>query len=163
MIFKIKKDKHYSNGFFHKLIHLFRDKKYVKHTIMFDDSFEYDLGTEDQLDINKLFGYSIGFNHHKNSVRFGWNCIKGELCIYTYCYFNGERKMDFLTTIKPNTENKFSINDKGDYYLFTVIDHNDKITQTKIDKVKKSFFKFNLWPYFGGNRTAPHDIKIFFE
>ncbi len=86
MIFKIKKGSHYSNNFIHKLVSFFTTSGRLSKLIEFDETAIYTDNTEDKYDVNKLFGFSNGL-HHKNSYRFGWNCldgkIKGGKCVYT--------------------------------------------------------------------------------
>ena len=161
MIFKIKKNRHYSNRFLYKLFNLFNFDKRIKFKVMFDESSFYDLGDKDQADINKLFGFSDGF-HHKNSVRFGWNSVsKDSVAIYSYCYINGVRKTHFITTVNINQEYKMSIKETDKFYLFTIIDPEYNIVQDMVEKGNtNNGFSYNLWPYFGGNKKAPHDIKI---
>lgn len=160
MIFKIKKNRHYSNRFIYKLFNLFNFRKKISFNVSFDESSFYQLGNSDQLDVNKLFGFSNGY-HHKNSARFGWNSFSKDLvAIYSYCYVDGVRVMRFITTININSIYKMSIKDRGDDYLFTIIDPEYNIVQDIVSKTKNSNFNYSLWPYFGGNNKSPQNIKI---
>lgn len=160
MIFKIKKGKHYSNKLFYKLFHLFNTEQRIKFIVKFDKSSYYDLGNPNQLDINKLFGFSSGL-HHRNSARFGWNSISEDyVAIYSYCYINGVRHTNFITTLNVGSEYKMSIKDNQTSYLFTIIDSEYNIIQDMVKKGETPNFGYNLWPYFGGDEKAPHDIKI---
>ena len=61
-VFIIKKNRHYSNLLKIKLKIL---KNKIKYKILFDESSQYDLKSNDQYDINKLFGISYGFFFEK--------------------------------------------------------------------------------------------------
>jgi len=160
MIFKIKKGKHFSGNFFYKLLNFFNFKKSIKFNVKFDESSYYDLGNPNQLDVNKLFGFSTGY-HHKNSARFGWNSVaKDSVAIYSYCYVDGVRKINFITNIKINSEYKMSIVDRRFYYFFSVIDSNGNVFRDNVSKNNISGVGYSLWPYFGGDEKAPHDIEI---
>lgn len=161
MIFKIKKNKHYSNRFIYKLFNLFNLDRRIKFKVMFNESSYYNLGNPNQSDINKLFGFSNGL-HHKNSVRFGWNPVsKDSVAIYSYCYINGVRKSHFITTVNINQEYRMSIKDCEKFYLFTIINPDYNIFQDIVEKDDSVIsLSYNLWPYFGGDEKAPHDISI---
>ena len=60
---------------------------------LFTDSCLFDLHDEDQWDVNKLFGFSIGY-HHKTSFRFGWRpkLDSGRIEIVGYEYNDGIRQ-----------------------------------------------------------------------
>ena len=161
MNFLIKKKRHYSNNLLYKLFNFFNFKNILSFKVTFDSSVEYNDDSIDRLDINKLFGFSCGF-HHKNSARFGWNFLNNKIFIYSYCYVNGERKTTYLTTILPNTECIFTIEDHNSYYLFTIID-KAKVIESKTTKDKKHSIGYKLWPYFGGNKVAPHNMKFKFK
>jgi hypothetical protein len=133
----------------------------------------YNFDTVDDLDVNKLFGFSSTWNHKKQSARIGWRCIDGETFeIVTYSHENG--KIDFedikvLGTVLPNQEFICSITEppyyRGDpnaYYAFTFrTPESNEIVLTKNMKSKSWFpFQYYLWPYFGGNRLAPQDMII---
>jgi hypothetical protein len=44
-------------------------------------------------------------------------------------------------------------------YVFGIISE-DSVKRIDVIKTKNSWFGYNLWPYFGGNKTAPHDMRI---
>lgn len=160
MIFKIKKNNHFSNNFFYKLFNFFNFKRKIKFKVIFDESSYYDLNNPNQLDINKLFGFSIGY-HHKNSARFGWNSVSKDcVAIYSYCYVNGIRKTNFMTNININSEYTMSIVDRNFYYFFSIIDSNGNIIRDNVSKNNIFGIGYNLWPYFGGDEKAPHNIEI---
>ncbi len=158
MIFKIKKDHHYSNQFIHKLINFFHNSDRMSYYCTFTDSLYTDT-TVDRFDVNKLFGFSIGM-HHVNSYRFGWNVLDDKIHIYAYSYVNKQRLIDEICVVEKDKEYKFIIKiNKGKTY-FSVIDEEYNIKQAVQSASLTNFFGYRLWAYFGGNKTAPKDIFI---
>lgn len=164
--YKIKKDKHSASGFNFGITF----KKEVKFRCKFDKSCLYYIEDNDKYDINKLCGFSTTWFHHKQSARVGWRCVDGEnIEIVTYSYNSGKREqheMDVLGIVLPEEEFEVSIRDNEDSYIydFEIIgDPTSKITC--IDKKEKDWFFFHylLFPYFGGNKTALHDMIIYLK
>lgn len=159
MKFLIKKNTHYSNGFLFKLLNFFNFKSKICYDLRFDKSTMYNLENLNQLDINKLVGFSSGF-HHKNSARIGWNCDSKNIILHTYCYINGKRTWSELARIKTENLYRISIEDSGIYYEFKIIDDVGRVTQKSVEKPITYRFGYNLWPFFGGDEPAPHDMYI---
>ena len=57
-----------------------------KARFMFTDSCMFDLKDEDQWDVNKLFGFSIGHHHNNSSFRFGWRPLLNKNTIEIVAY-----------------------------------------------------------------------------
>jgi hypothetical protein len=166
--FTIKKGYHYSN-LSNKIpfLHLF--KKSIKHTLYFNESVIYNLNNEDQMDINKLFGISFGL-HHKNSARFGWrwNLEKKKIEILAYIYVDGVRVNEWdvntlITDLDPYEVCEMEILKENNNYIFNVFSESKRKKFKKTLKCGKGrFWGYYLFPYFGGNQVAPHDIEINF-
>ncbi len=160
MKFLIKKGKHYSFHF--PKFHFGRDKEFEVRFI-FNTGCKYDLGNDDNYDINKLWGLSFGL-HHKNSFRIGWNAVgagKKSLSIFYYAYNNGVRTFEQIGIIDEDNLGKYKV--KLDY------DNNRiAISNEFVDDFPKYFpytfpkFKWGyyLFPYFGGNNKAPRNMTI---
>ena len=159
MIFSIKKGHHYSNGFLYKLINLLNTSKTAYFYVTFNESVIYEDKTPDRFDVNKLFGFSSGF-HHKDSNRFGWNCLDGQIHIYAYSYVNGVRIIDEICVVDINRKYRFLIETKFSNVIFTVIDDKNNLKEVTQIISGKKIFGYNLWPYFGGNKTAPKNMHI---
>lgn len=162
----IKKGKHYPKGFHFN----FTFKNSVKFKCKFDESCLYYFDDGDKHDINKLCGFSTTWFHHRQSGRIGWRCVNGkEIEIVTYSYNDGTREQhetDILGIVKPNEEFEVSIRDNEDSYIYTFENLNVAGSFIRaIDKKQKDWFFFHylLYPYFGGNKTAPHDMKIYLQ
>lgn len=122
----------------------------------------YDDTTSHKFDVNKLFGFSIGY-HHNNSYRFGWNVIGGQIDIHAYSYVNKKRVIQQICSINPEKEYKFSIIVKDSKVIFNIIDEDFNLSQTIISTTPKKIWGYKLWPYFGGTKLAPQTIHITFN
>jgi hypothetical protein len=161
--FLIPKGKHYPKGFHFG----FTFKRKIEFEAMFDKSCLYHFGDVDDYDINKLFGMSTTWFHHRQSARIGWRCVNGrEIEILTYSYNKGERKIeehDILGTVLPGEKFTCIIEDQETDYVFR-FKKEDDISWTNAHDAKHPdwfIFHYFLWPYFGGNKTAPHDMIIY--
>jgi hypothetical protein len=109
-----------------------------------------------QHDINKLFGFSdCSLEHHKNSGRFGWNWNNNKLNIYAYCYVGSQVESKYITSVELNKVYKYSVALQDHKYIFSVDGH-----VVDMNRGCSQGFKYLLFPYFGGDETAPHDIVI---
>lgn len=152
----------------------------------FDPSCIYNFGDEDDGDANKLFGITLGWYpsiknwklyppHHINSLRFGWkcDCETQKITIWEYFYFNYNRYPSrYITTIDLNKKYKFELKiHRNGGILFTVYERgpvqggDDWIIKQSTSKVRSKGlwirkFGWKLFPYFGGNRSAPHNMII---
>jgi hypothetical protein len=120
----------------------------------------YHFGDVDDLDINKLFGRSFGL-HHKNSVRFGWRIDGNKIAIYSYSYVNGQRISNMITKCSVEKEYKFTMTTKDKLTILEVDCDSYKIRYGV--ETGGSNFGYKLYPYFGGNKTAPHDLTIYLD
>jgi len=158
MIFTTKKGTHYSNQLFYKFLNCLQFSNTLTYKVTFTNSCEYFLNKEDQLDVNKLFGFSSGL-HHTNSARFGWNYEPHKINLWAYYYINGKRDITYVDSLIIGTEYQLSIESFSDKYNFIVF-RNGRKKIVSIHKSIEHHFGYKLWPYFGGNNTAPHDIAI---
>jgi len=123
--------------------------------VAFTESCRYDLG-KDQGDINKLFGVGYFPSHHENSVRIGWNydVVSGKINIFAYWYAEGIRGWQYLRSVDIGMNYYFKIYIDGDAHRLDISGRNYRVD------VKSTPVCYLLRPYFGGNKTAPHDIVI---
>lgn len=132
----------------------------LKFVVKFDSSAVYKtLDPLNQADINKLFGFSDNnAQHHEFSARFGW-CWneKNGLCLFGYTYNNSVRSSKLLGSISIGEEHNCSIKVTPDSYIFTIDGITETMPRTSAT-TKASGYK--LYPYFGGDEFAPHNIKI---
>ena len=157
MIYFIKKGRHFC---WHWFKFFFKKECVLKHDITFTESCLYKFGDVDDFDINKLFGRSFGM-HHKNSVRFGWRTEKDKILISSYVYINGIREYNDICTCDINKKYTFTI-DCRDTLILLEISAEPYKTRYGIKMENHTNFGYKLYPYFGGNKKAPHDIMIEF-
>jgi len=127
----------------------------------FDESAIYEsIDPANQYDINKLYGFSECNKHHQQaSARFGWRWVNNELEIVTYVYHGGKRLMEkHIKNVSLNESHEYQITIMDDYYIFRV----DDVEVTEIrDGCDGLGHYYILYPYFGGDEVAPHDIYIY--
>ena len=138
----------------------------MSRTYMFTESCLYDLKDEDQGDVNKLFGYSIGL-HHNNSVRFGWraNLKNRTIEIVAYEYRDKVRLVTPICEVKLNEPYKFDIHYNGyGQVMYGVYDKDGFQVMGIVNPLQlkhKYNFGYTLGIYFGGNEKAPQDITLY--
>ena len=134
----------------------------LKFIVKFDSSAIYT--TEDagnQFDINKLYGFSDNnADHHQFSARFGWRWSNGALRLFGYTYNNSVRSFKELGTVMIGVENSCSIKVGDGMYIFTL---NDKSDTLQRKSTTQHAVGYKLYPYFGGDEIAPHDIYIWIK
>lgn len=153
--YTIKKGSHYSNAP-HRIVH-----SKLNYTITFDASAMYSIDSVEQADINKLFGFnSCSALHDYQSARLGWRWYHDSLQIMYYIYDQGERVYGYLTSVPMNVPSEYELVQTDSEYRFKV--NGVKFIYKKKWKCK-ALYNYHLWPYFGGNIKAPHDITIKFR
>lgn len=92
------------------------------------------------LDWNKLIGFSRG-NHMDNSIRLAWrwNPYLNAVETAEYRHIDGKIEYKNLGTVELNKE-----------YAYLLIMH----------KGNYSNWGYKLFPFFGGNETAPQNINV---
>lgn len=128
--------------------------------VIFDESAIYNSTVpENQWDINKLVGFAdCNSHHHTNSARFGWRWLNDSLEIHAYCYVDSERISEKIGTLELNTPGYFNIKLTDTTYRFTFNGH--PTVEIPRHKTCDRGEYYMLWPYFGGDEVAPHDITI---
>jgi hypothetical protein len=163
---KIKKGKHYPFLYFLWIrpIWVRNNKTTIRESnFMFTDSCIFDLKDEDQHDVNKLFGFSIGHHQKGSSFRFGWRPIldKNKIEIVAYEYHDGVRqKTTPMGLVNLNQWYHCNIAYlpmiNRSYFCF-----GDLEFEHHVELKKKTGLGYTLGVYFGGNEKAPQDITIF--
>lgn len=133
----------------------------------FDKTCEYNIGG-DQSDVNKLIGFSLGL-HHNNSIRLGWRYSEGRVEIVGYLYYKGTRKPTIPITSLPIENAEFDVSLKYNSAVGTIsveLRQGDKIIGADVlqyiyPSCSGAVWSYGLGLYFGGNRRAPHEMKIY--
>jgi hypothetical protein len=121
---------------------------------------------QDDHDLNKLAGIGFGTNHHQNSVRLAWVPDfenEGMIQVYGYTYdekTEGQKlTMTFIKSVRVLETNTGKIESRDGVYYITVNDVTIRMDNVNPDPN----LCFRLFPYFGGNNTAPHDMTVELE
>jgi hypothetical protein len=113
---------------------------------------------ENQLDINKLYGFSdCGSTHQVNSARIGWRWNGSAIELLAYCYVNSGRKSQLLGTVAINQPATLAIQVSAGQYIFACNGKTITLPRHCSGNVAEGY---QLYPYFGGDETAPHDIRL---
>jgi hypothetical protein len=128
-------------------------------TVKFDNSAVYQTASvANQGDINKLYGFADNNEaHHINSARIGWRWYDNQLQLFAYVYNNTVMQEKFISAVPIGEEVNCSIRVAGAAYNFTV---NDTVITLPRAAITPQAEGYLLYPYFGGDETAPHDIHI---
>lgn len=153
--YRILKGNHYCDFSVFKAIGLTEQNFKVK----FDSTAVYKTLTEDnQFDINKLFGFTEGLDPHKNSARIGWSYNNDSLRFYGYVYNNSVLATQEITTCAIGKVFNCSIKIDKKNYIFSVGEKSITLERGVSTDLAEGY---QLYPYFGGDETAPHTINIF--
>ena len=151
----IKKGNHYADQSALQVL----NSSSVVASVLFDSSAIYTtVNPFNQGDINKLIGFSdCNTEHQQNSARLGWAWNGKNVMIYAYSYVNTERISRPLGPVELNRYFNCSVKAENGYYYFQAGMYTDSIPR-HCNSFTGSRYK--LFPYFGGDETAPHDISI---
>jgi hypothetical protein len=137
-------------------------KAIMRFEVLFDSTCIYrNVIPENQYDINKLYGFSdCGSAHHQNSARVGWLWNGSAIELHAYCYVSGVRNSQLMGTLQPGQPAQISIAVQPKQYIF---EWNGKKTVMNRSCDGNKVEGYQLYPYFGGDETAPHDIRVFIK
>lgn len=155
-VFVIESGKHRSNKVGIQML----QSETLRFEAIFDSTAIYETFIEEnQHDINKLLGFSeCNDQHHDNSARFGWRWLNDVLEIHTYVYNNNERTSIFMGTIALEQAYTYEIEMRDENYVF-MVDGLETVIVPRTHSCNRGLY-YMLFPYFGGDETAPHDLLI---
>lgn len=114
-----------------------------------------------QFDINKLYGFSDNnADHQQFSARFGWRWSGNALRMFAYDYNYGIRDSAQLGVINIGVEYNCSIKVTSNKYIFSLNSFVDSLDRRSTTPLAVGY---KLYPYFGDDETAPHDIHIWIK
>lgn len=153
--FVIPAGAHYSNESSYKT----GDCTELRFAVRFDSSAVYTTkDPENQYDVNKLYGFSDnGASHHQFSARIGWRWSDQALRLFGYTYNTGRFAFEEIAAVSIGEVHECSIVVAGSSYIFTV--NGKSITMPRLSE-GTSASGYRLYPYFGGDEAAPHEIHI---
>jgi hypothetical protein len=157
-VYTIPKGQHFANNSLYKPVELSE----LQFAVKLDSSAIYESVEKiNQYDINKLYGFSDNnSDHHQYSARFGWSWTENALRLYAYVYNEGKVSKTELGTVAIGEEVTCSIQVAGDHYVFTMNDAQLNVPRSSSTPLAKGYM---LYPYFGGDETAPHDVRIWIK
>jgi hypothetical protein len=155
VLYTIKKGEHYATSNVYRAVELSE----LNFVVRFDSSAIYKTKNEiNQYDINKLYGFSDNNqDHHQYSARFGWSWNENALRLYAYVYNGGKVLKQEIGVADIGKEISCGIQVEAETYHFTMNDAHLTLPRTSTTPLAKGYL---LYPYFGGDETAHHDIKI---
>lgn len=154
MTFRIKKDKHTATN---RCIRFVKGGQ-INFNIFVSPGWVYNENAPGfQSGWNKLIGITDGLNQHKNSVRIAWRSIGDKIFMSSYCYVNGERIISEMVEV-PFGWNSGSVMISGSTYRVVI---NSNVFET--NRSGSGAFRLMMYPYFGGNSTAPHEMEFMFR
>lgn len=161
------------------------DNVNVAYRWQFTESCQYDLEDNDQCDWNKLTGFSFNFKtNHKNSLLIGWRWdLAGYWWVSPYYHLDGHVKWADAScsgqeiedlTVDPNLvplaiypgqefETHFTIRSDLKVCIVTIIvPETGSTTYFELALPEDDSFgnTREIYPWFGGNETAPHEMTI---
>jgi hypothetical protein len=114
-----------------------------------------------QLDVNKLYGFSDNnSSHHAFSARIGWRWSDGALRLFGYVYNDSKMSFEELAVVPIGVEISCSIKVSSKQYVFSANGNTISMPRTSNGDTAKGY---RLFPYFGGDETAPHNINIWIK
>jgi len=163
--FTIKRNRHYCQYWWTKFFKpRWRHRKWTVTFIISNDCWWNPPRSEDDRDINKLYGVGFGFNHHKNSWGIGWIPDfekENWFNIYAYCYNRDGHVFKLIGGIKADRPYSVSVESIRDKYWFTCLDLGAFIDIPNINKDYK--LQFDLYPYHEGDNKSPKEETFFID
>lgn len=153
--YTIKEGNHRSGIYFAPYI----DIDFLHSIVNFNPGCIYNFDDVDQYDINKLTGLSFGL-HHCNSVRYGWRAVGNQIELSAYMYEKRIRIIQPIGLIDTDQDYNIKLMIYNNRYQFKVYKNQTLLYNENIPTSKKLSIGYQLFPYFGGNRTAPHVMHI---
>lgn len=125
---------------------------------VFDSSAIYQTSDPaNQKDWNKLMGFSdCGSFHQQNSIRLVWRYLEENIEIGEYRYTDGVRQFSTLTAVLPGDTGQAYMGALENRYLI-------RVNEAEVERPRNCSSRtgsYWLYPYFGGDEVAPHDILI---
>ena len=153
--YTIPQGSHYADKSSLKKVHT----EHLRFAVTFDSTAIYTTtDPANQGDINKLYGLSdCGSDHHTNSARFGWRWYRNKLELHAYTYTNKVRKSAYMGEVTLGKATVCEISLEGAQYVFRVDGKTVTLPRACNGTGEGGY---QLYPYFGGNETAPHNISI---
>jgi hypothetical protein len=161
--YTIKKGDHYSNAsIFERIFSIgWKVKQTVYHFKFHPECWWSPARNSDDYDLNKLCGIGFGTDHQKNSARLAWVPdfnVPGKIDIHGYIYDeqSSGHISKYIASVQTGVVCDGVITSNPGAYSIAV--NGTAVTMPNNNKDPNLCFK--LFPYFGGNNTAPCDMGV---
>ena len=161
-VYTIDRGDHYSDGPIDKLFGNNNRADSWEWEVIFEPSCIYSesdlLNPLNYLDVNKLIGFSDCDRHHSQySCRVGWRASGDSIELLIYKRDDNNIGFKSLKKIYPDQIVNVTLDFKDTIYTSCI----DGICDTLVRPCPDwSGRKYSLFPFFGGQETAPHKMKI---
>ena len=161
-VYTIDRGNHYSDGPIDKLFGNDNKADSWEWEVIFESSciyLESDLlNPSNYLDVNKLIGFSDCDRHHSQySCRVGWRASGDSIELLIYKRDDNNIGFKSLKKVYPDQIVNVTLDFKDTIYTSCI----DGICDTLVRPCPDwSGRKYSLFPFFGGQETAPHKMKI---
>ena len=161
-VYTIDRGNHYSDGPIDKLFGNDNKADSWEWEVIFESSCIYSesdlLNPSNYLDVNKLIGFSDCDRHHSQySCRVGWRASGDSIELLIYKRDDNNIGFKSLKKVYPDQIVNVTLDFKDTIYTSCI----DGICDTLVRPCPNwSGRKYSLFPFFGGQETAPHKMKI---
>ena len=161
-VYTIDRGNHYSDGPIDKLFGNNNRAESWEWEVIFESSCIYSesdlFNPSNYLDVNKLIGFSDCDRHHSQySCRVGWRASGDSIELLIYKRDDNNIEFKSLKKIYPDQLVNVTLDFKDTIYTSCI----DGICDTLVRPCPNwSGRKYSLFPFFGGQETAPHKMKI---
>ena len=161
-VYTIDRGDHYSDGPIDKLFGNNNKTDSWEWEVIFEPSCIYSesdlFNPSNYLDVNKLIGFSdCGKYHSQYSCRVGWRASGDSIELLIYKRDDNNIGFKSLKKVYPDQIVNVTLDFKDTTYISCI----DGICDTLIRPCPDwSGRKYSLFPFFGGQETAPHKMKI---
>jgi hypothetical protein len=161
-VYTIDRGNHYSDGPIDKLFGNDNKADSWEWEVIFESSCIYSesdlLNPSNYLDVNKLIGFSDCDRHHSQySCRVGWRASGDSIELLIYKRDDNDIEFKSLKKVYPDQIVNVTLDFKDTIYTSCI----DGICDTLVRPCPDwSGRKYSLFPFFGGQETAPHKMKI---
>jgi len=133
----------------------------IEFNFVLDESAIYETEiAENQHDVNKIYGMSdFGARHQNHSIRLGWRYINSKIELCWLRHEEGRHSSGTIRTIEIDEIYNAVINITTFYYQ-VVVNNDTTLVRRRPSGNWGLIRRYYLYPYFGGNEFAPHDITI---
>ena len=161
-VYTIDRGSHYSDGPIDKLFGNNNRANLWEWEVIFEPSCIYSeldlFNPSNYLDVNKLIGFSDCDRHHSQySCRIGWRASGDSIELLIYKRDDNNIEFKPLKKIHPDQIVNVTLEFKDTIYISCIDGICDTLDRPCPDWSGR---KYSLFPFFGGQETAPHKMKI---